>query len=334
MRIKVNSNSFRLAVVVMLAIFLQLNYADDSYSRITTYFISCDSVLVVTAEKLSNISKLDPTDQLLLEKIGMYPEFEYLMRVNSKGKIISKVIGDKALSRTYRYVGKQMWYKTVDLNKRPYYGSIVNKKGYYLFWVKPLLVWTKYGSRLGGALVAKINIRKSFENIADKSETKFQVDYRGKNVFSNLGKGAPGKFFEKKLAVYGMQDLTLRYEKPAAKQRPVAAATAPQQALEAKDTKAVPVKEEAKKPQEKIVPQKAKADSKKTTTKAQEKKVVSGKVSDSKKDKGKKSGFISVATALAFILACIILVVVSFIIMKRAADKNRKIIESIDKGDL
>jgi hypothetical protein len=57
-------------------------------------------------------------------------------------------------------------------------------------------------------------------------------------------------------------------------------------------------------------------------------------VSGSKEEKEKKSGFISIATVIAFILACIILVAVSFIIMKQAADKNRKIIESIDKGEL
>ena len=334
MRIKIDSKSIGIIVAFILCIFLQMNHADETYSRISTYFISCDSLLGATAEKLSNISKLDPTDQLLLEKIGMYPEFEYLMRVNSKGKIISKVIGDKALSRTYRYVGKQMWYKTVDLNKRPYYGSIVNKKGYYLFWVKPLLVWTKYGSRFGGALVAKINIKKGFENIAEKREAKFQVAYRGKNIFTNLGKSSPGTLTEKKLAVYGMQDLTLTYEETAAKRKPVAVAAVPQQALEAKDAKAVPVKEVAKKPQKKAAPQKAKAGVKKTSAKAQEKKAVLGKVSGSKEEKKKKSGFISIATAIAFILACIILVAVSFIIMKRAADKNRKIIESIDKGEL
>ncbi len=334
MRIKSDSKSIGITVVFILSIFLQLNHADEVYSRVSTYFISCDSLLGATAEKLSDISKLDPTDKLLLEKINIYPEFEYLMRVNSKGKIISKVVGDKALPRTYRYVGKQMWYKTVNLNKRPYYGSIVNKKGYYLFWIKPLLVWTKHGSRFGGALVAKINIKKGFESIAEKNETKFQVEYRGKNIFSNLGKSVTGTLTEKKLAVYGMQGLTLKYEKPVAKRRPVAVAAAKQQALEAKDTKAVPVKEKAQKPQKKVASEKAKADIRKTTAKAQEKKVIQGKVSGSKKDKEKKAGYISITATIFFIFICFVLVAICFIVMKRAAERNRKIIESIDKGNL
>jgi len=334
MFLKVNSQSSGLTMVFILTIFLHMNYAEEIYSGISTYFVSCDSLLAATAGELSDISKLDATDKLLLEKMPVYPEFEYLMCVNSKGKIISKVTGDKVLPRTYRYVGKQMWYKTVDLNTRPYYGGIVNKKGYYLFWVKPLLVWTKYGSRFGGALVAKINIKKSFIGIAEKSDTKFQVAYRGKSIFSNLEKESPPSLTEKKLAVYGMQDLTLKYGKPVARQKPVAAVAAQQQAPEAKVSEAVPVEEKDKKPQKAVASEKAKADVAQTSAKDEEKKVVPGKVSAGKKEKEKKSRYISVTTAIAFIIVCIVLVVVCFIIMKRAADKNRKIIESIDKGDL
>lgn len=321
-------------IVFILGILFSLSHADDMYYRISSSFLTCDSILSGIAEKISTIRTLDTIDEILLETIHSYPEFEYLMRVNSKGKIISKVVGAKVLPRTYRYVGRQMWYKTVAMNKRPYYGSIINKKGYYLFWVRPILARTKYSVRFRGTLVAKINIGEGLERIAEQSRTKFQVKYWGKNVYSNIEESAPDTFTEKKLAVYGMKNLTLQNGKSVFSQDQVADLEAQKQVLEAKDSLAIQIENESQEAQKSLETARTRADIKKVPTKTQEKRIAQERVSESKKGKEKKSGYLGITTTILFILICIVLVAGCFYLMKMAADKNRKIIESIDKGEL
>lgn len=317
--------------------FIQLSYADGIYSLISSSFISSDSLLETTAKEVSEINKLNSMDKFLLEKIVANPGFEYLMRINSKAKIISKARGGKVAPRAYRYVGKQMWYKTIELNKKPYYGNVVNKKGYYLFWAKPLKVRTKYGRRFGGALVAKIDLKKVFSTIAEKNSIKFEIEFRKKSIFSNLGGRASGSLIEKKLSIYGMPGLSLKYEKTAAMSKQVAVSTVKQPDKEPLVQKSEPAKAGKKlaaKAVEKQAVKAEKVDMKVVAKEDTKKKLAIRKTPVGKKAEEEKAGSIGIVTVIVLIVICAVLVTLCFFVMKRAAEKNRKILEAIDRGEV
>lgn len=299
----------------LLGLFIKAIYADDIYTLVSTYFMSCDSLLEFVTDKVSEINKLDPTDELFLENASAHPEFDYLIRTNSKGKIISKVSGKKVAPRNYRYIGKQLWYRTIALTKMPHYGNIKQKKGYFLFWNRPIKVKTKYGSRLGGTVSAKINLMKCFADIAEKNDVKFQILYKNKSIYSNLDDSISAPFIEKKLAVYGMPGLTLKYKEPSTKAEP--ALTQPEQqpdqklALAEGETQKALEKVELKKGREKVAPETKKA--------------------EGKSSKGSKKVVIFISI---FIFLCVCLIAICIFALKRAADKRMKLIESIDKGEI
>ena len=316
---------------------IQLNYADETYYSISATFIFCDSLLETAAMEVSEINTLNSTDKFLLEKIEAHPGFAYLMRINSKGKIISKAQGTTVAPRDYRYVGTQMWYKTIALNKQSYYGNLVNKKGYYLFWVKPLNVRTKQGKRFGGALVAKIDLKRAFSAIAEKNRLTFEITYGKKSIFSNLGSRASGSFTEKGLSIYGMPGVRLRYVKAVAMSKQVAVSDVKQPDIKPPVQKPEPAKAEQKlkaNAVEKQVVKAEKVDMKAGAGDDRKNKLALSKTPVSKKAEKKKADSIGVFTVVIFIIICVALVTLCFFLMKWAADKNRKILESIDRGEI
>ena len=52
-----------------------------------------------------------------------------------------------------------------------------------------------------------------------------------------------------------------------------------------------------------------------------------------KKAEEEKAGSIGIVTVIALIVICAVLVTLCFFVMKRAAEKNRKILEAIDRGE-
>lgn len=333
---KSNVKNTGIIFTFIIILFIQLNYADGIYSLISSSFISNDSLLETAAKQITEINKLNSTDKFLLEMKATTPGFEYIMRINSKGKIISKVRGSKVAPRNYRYVGRQMWYKTIELNKKPYYGNVINKKGYYLFWAKPLNVRTKHGKRFGGVLVAKIDLKRAFSTIAEKNSIKFEIRYEKKGIFSNLRKRATSSFVEKKLSIYGMPGLSLKYEKTAAMSKQVALSTVKQPDIKPSVQKLVPAKAEKKlaaKAVEKQAVKAEKVDMKAVAKEDTKKKMAISKTPVGKKAEEEKAGSVGIITVIVLIVICAVLVTLCFFVMKRAADKNRKILEAIDRGE-
>ncbi len=303
---------------VILSFSVQLNYAENIYTLVNTYFISIDSLFGIMAAEVSKISNLDPSDKYFLDRAGEYPQFEYLMRTNSKGKIISKVSNNKIAPRNYRVIGGQVWYKTLALTKKPYYGNISQRKGHFLFWNRPILVKTRRGSRFGGSVAVKINIKKCFKDIANKNNVQFEIIYKKETLFSNIGKNISGPFVENKLGVYGMPGLVLKHSIPGAKP-----ASTTSQVAQPPGEKTVATKEKALKAPQKGPVKKA----------ALSKKNVEKKAAVKKAEKH-KGGVGSIVVLVILIIVGVLVVVVCFIAMKRAADKRRKLIEAIDKGEI
>ncbi len=313
-----------ISAILFIGLFIQFGYADDPFIVISTHFTECDSVLEAISDELSEINKLNVTDKLFLDITKEYPEFEYLMRTNSKGKIISKVSEGKVAARTYRYIGRQNWYKVILLTKRSNYGYLKSKTGYLLFWGKPIMIKGRRGSRFGGAVVTKINLQKSFNNIAKESNIKFEILFEKKSIFSNLDKEDSGPFFKKRIAVFGMPGMIVKYKKAGIKAVTMAEQKPAQEAVAAKG--------KTGKAEAKIGAKKLK---KKGAAEKKPGKMVKGKdkTAKGKKEKGKSSGGAIIVLVLV-ILICAGLLTFCIIILKRAADKRRKLLEAIDKGEI
>lgn len=322
------------SLLLVCNLFVGVANAEDVYTRVNTFFVSLDSIVASVTYKVSKISKLDPTDNYFIDVLNEHGEFEYLMRTNSKGKIISKVIDGKASSRTYRFIGDQAWHKATELTQKPYYGNIIQKKGYFLFWNRPIKVRTKYGSRFGGAVAAKIDIVKCFQTIAKKNGISFQVIYRKKSIFSNISKDVSGSLEKHKLGVYGMPGLVIRY--PSSKVKPAVAATKPPEQQE--QMASVKTGKDQVPAQKSAAPQ-VKADKKKRLpqkkmAKEPDKKTTQPGALTTKKDKDKSSGPVSMMVIIIVIVVCVGIMIICFIALKRAADKRKRLIEAIDKGEI
>jgi len=319
------SKSASLFLLFIVTLYIPATYGENIYTLVNTYFVSLDSAFGAITRGVSRIQGLNPTDEYFINALNDHSEFEYLMRTNSKGKIISKASGGKAAPRNYRFIGDQTWHKTTEISKKPYYGNIIQKQGYYLFWNRPVMVRTKSGSRFGGAVAVKINLKKCFQNIASKNKIPFQIIYNKRTLFSNIKKGVPGSFSENKLAVYGMPGLVVRY--PTSSAKPAVAAAPPVKAEE----KATEVTEKGAAP-------KVTAGEKTSVPKKEIKKGTKKKTSPAtlaaKKEKDKPSGPSRVIILLIVSAVCLCIVVFCMVALKRAADKRKKLIEAIDKGEL
>ncbi len=319
--------SVTLFLLCIVTLYIPATCSENIYTMVNTYFVSLDSAFGAITRGVSRIQGLNPTDEHFINALNDHSEFEYLMRTNSKGKIISKASGGKAAPRTYRFIGDQTWHKTTEISKKPYYGNIIQKKGYYLFWNRPVMVKTKYGSRFGGAVAVKINLKKCFQNIASTNKIPFQIIYAKRTLFSNIKKGVPGSFSENKLAVYGMPGLVVRYPTSPAKSA-VAAAEPPVKTEE----KATQVTKKGAAP--KVMAGEKASAFKKETKKGTKKKTTTPAAFAAKKEKDKPSGPGRIIVLLIVCAVCLCVVIFCMVALKRAADKRKKLIEAIDKGEL
>lgn len=205
------SNHFTILVIITTLLvcgYVTKNFANPAYQTISTYFIVCDSLLDNLSNRLAPIADLELTDKLLLAQIKSFPDFEYLLRTNSKGKIISKVANNQIQPRDFRNIGRQTWFKVLKMTKKPSYDKIMQKQGIFLFWVKPVI----QNKRLTGTLVAKINLKKSFSRIALENKIRFRVMYKRKNIFSNFKKKISSSLANEKLSIYGIPGLLVQYQ--------------------------------------------------------------------------------------------------------------------------
>lgn len=181
----------------------------ETYATITSHFIELDKSLQTVAQKSAGIRDFNKNDNEFIFFSGAHSDVEYILRTNKDGKIVSKVTGSTLAPRTLKSIKKQQWYKIVELSKHPYYGNIISRNELHLFWVKPLI---KRG-KVVGTVAAKIDLRKSFQQIAEKRRLKFKVTY-GKNlIFSNANndENATPNVVKEELAVFGLSGVKVEY---------------------------------------------------------------------------------------------------------------------------
>ncbi len=146
--------------------------------------------------------------------IKEYPEFQTLMRTNSKGKVVNEIVSKGRPGRKFRDVSNQSWFgETAKMD--PYYGFLKMRDGTtYLFWCKPIPVSTREGGyRFGGALVAKIELSDVFEAVAKKSGEPFKLTKENETIYSNAWKNIENAASEN-VSIKGLDQVMLEGKKP------------------------------------------------------------------------------------------------------------------------
>lgn len=292
-------------------------HAADTYALIATYFLSVDSLLQsISRDQHVRSSNLTVGEKALLKAMGKHPAFEYLIRTNSKGKIVNKVESGKIAERTYRYVGSQTWFKVVALTAKPYYGTVTSRKsGLCLFWNRPTLV----GSRFTGALAAKIGLKECFADIAEQNSIRFGVRQGKKTIFSNLAPSDRAGLTTAKLAIHGMSGLSVDYPVTAARRMPPSAEVTDAPAAVAQAKVSTKEKSESReKPKSGVA---VKAD-KKLSKKA--------KAEADKPAGGSNEGVIFLIVIIIAVAGAASAFIVGLII---AGQKRRRLERAIDKGE-
>ena len=185
-------------------------YCANPYEIVSSWFAETDNLLRQTAQEIAPIGNLGASETLLNEKIANQPAFEVLLRTNSKGKVISEVTQQGIQQRSFRTVGTQRWHRGTEASQQTYYGMLLSGGSLSLFWVRPLAT---ANNRFGGTLVARVNVEKALRELAQKHGVSFAVEREGNEIFSNLD--VPGA--EKRpLLVPGIDGLVMSYGKTSA----------------------------------------------------------------------------------------------------------------------
>jgi len=293
---------------IVALLFCRVHATEDLFSRICTWFVSCDSILDEIGNELGQAEGVQASEKLLMDKITAHPHVELFLRTNAKGSIISRVTRERIEPRRYKNVSDQTWYKILEISRKTYYGSLTNTNGSYLFWCKPL--FTKSGNRFSGALAVKMNLNTVFSGIAAHGDDLFEIVYRNEIIYSNLEQKSAGGLVSKTLPVYGLPGVTLRYK---------TGVPAVSIGSEKPDSTGTNVQEAAG-------PNPDAASLRQGKSGAEGLPAVKGRERE-------KGGVLTDGRSMVVYLVCIV-VCLGFVvyILKKTAERNRKILEEIDKA--
>lgn len=334
-------------ILLLLATTVQ---ASDSYSAVASFFAEYDKMLEQVAVNAQKVTNLSTTEKILKKQIDEYSCASYFLRTNSKGKIIAKVTNKGIQPRAFRFVGKQKWFEIISMTNKPYYGYTKNRSSYYLFWNKPIHVNKRGALQFGGSISAKINMKKSFQTIAEEENVTFKVKLKNKILFSNLPKGATD-LITKPLSIGGLPVLTISYPSDASS---IATAVSTSSSKKETVSKSTPEKvETAKKvetPTKETTTQNAKtteeiASANSETVKKEEAKKVETKKEPATKVEAKKEETEKPAAAtekkeknisvvLLVIISAIVVLCIILVFMIVGNIRNQKLLEAIENGDV
>ncbi len=148
------------------------------------YFSDLDSALSTFGQGVSRYSAKrvkGPLEKMLQD----YPGIEILIWANSKGIVVNEAVREGKPGKPHRNLSRQKWFEKIK-NLKPYYSSFKTRKGdHQLFWCKPIRITKSGRDRSGGAIVARIDLKRSFDTVAKKTGKPFRVLQKGQPIFSH-----------------------------------------------------------------------------------------------------------------------------------------------------
>ncbi len=202
MNFKVRSGLFCLALGA--AFFVVWAESDETTAAVAEHFDALHTTIAQLAESDALASaNIKRAVAPFKKTMSSHASVTSMMRINSKGKVVNEVVREGRPGRRFRNVSRQGWFtETARLNN--YYGYLKRRDGdFELFWCFPIVL---SGNRFGGALVAKIDMKRALKTVAGEIDKPFRVVYE-KRVFFAHEWNKSGETATKKLDVRGTEDL-------------------------------------------------------------------------------------------------------------------------------
>ncbi len=189
---------------------------------IETYFSDLDSALSTFGQEVSRYGARrakEPLEKMLQD----YPGIEFLIWVNSKGVVVNEAVREGKPGKPHRNLSRQKWYEKIK-SLKPYYSSLRTRKGdHQLFWCKPIRITKSGRDRSGGAIVARIDLKRSLNTVAKKIGTPFRVLQERQPLFSHSWQTSYDSTAVP-LTIKGISDIQVNVKK----EKPVLEATPPE----------------------------------------------------------------------------------------------------------
>jgi len=176
--------------LILLSLFSAAIVFADSRQVVTdieTYFSDIDSALSTFGIEVSRYGARrakEPLEKMLQD----YPGIEFILWVNSKGVVVNEAVREGKPGKPHRNLSRQKWYEKIK-SITPYYSSLKTRNGYHqLFWCKPIRITKSGRDRSGGAIVARIDLKRCLNTVAKKIGTPFRVLQEKQPLFSHSWK--------------------------------------------------------------------------------------------------------------------------------------------------
>lgn len=151
---------------------------------------------------------LSAAEKLFVREMKKNQSYYCMIRVNSKGKIISEAVRGKKVERPNTDVEREKWFQAVKKDKEPFYTMIRDddRGRYYLIWCKPVLK----NNTFVGAVVAKIDLWDSFYEFSNVIYYPFLIRLNGMRLFSHKWNNGY-TYKEDRLTIPGINRISVRY---------------------------------------------------------------------------------------------------------------------------
>ena len=178
---------YRLILFSMCFVVIALADSGKTVNDIEAYFSDLDSALSALGQKLA-LSSVKQAKAPMESILQDYPGIIALIHSNSRGKVINEAVREGKPGKPDRNLSRQKWFGKIK-GLEPYYSSLKTRKGeHQLFWCKPIRIKKSGRDRFGGAIVARIDINRSFDAVAKKVESSFRILQKGEPLFSHSWK--------------------------------------------------------------------------------------------------------------------------------------------------
>ncbi len=158
--------------------------SEKTVKEVESYFLDINSALSTMGQDIASYGikqAKGPMDKMLQD----HPGINNIIRINSKGKVLNESVREGKPGKPNRNLSRQKWFRKIK-NLKPYYSKLKTRKGdLLLFWCIPIRITKSGNERCGGAIITRIDLKRSFNALSKKTNSPFQVFQKDEQLFSN-----------------------------------------------------------------------------------------------------------------------------------------------------
>jgi hypothetical protein len=158
-------------------------------------------------------SRLPKLRSALADMLDKHSQIQSLLKADSKGVVVAEQPSREKREKKKRRITGTLWFSKTAQTLKEYTCLVKEKNGnVFLYWTVPIMRENSPRKRFNGAIVAKVDLRTCFHEIADQGFQPFVVRYNNKNIYEHLWKPKM-IFIERALDFPGLEKLSVRYQK-------------------------------------------------------------------------------------------------------------------------